>query len=84
MKTEKNNLSIKSKISKKIIDLVSDSTAHGIKNAFKSNNWIVKIFWMILFLISSSVASYCNFFESTQFFYFPSKKFRLRVSVKYY
>ena len=59
MKTQ--NLSLKSIAVEKIVNVVSDSTAHGIKNVFKSTNWFVKIFWMVMFLTSSSVAVYCKF-----------------------
>ena len=57
MKTQ--NLSLKSIAVEKIV--VSDSSAHGIKNVFKNTNWFVKIFWMVMFLTSSSVAVYCKF-----------------------
>jgi hypothetical protein len=59
MKTQ--NLSLKSIAVEKIVNVVSDSTAHGIKNVFKSTNWFVKIFWIVMFLTSSCVAIYCKF-----------------------
>ena len=56
-----NNLSLKTIALEKIVNVVSDSTAHGIKNVFKSSNWFVKIFWLVMFLTSSCVAVYCKF-----------------------
>jgi hypothetical protein len=47
-------------------EVLSDSTAHGIKNVFKSENWLVKIFWLILYLGGCAAAGYC---KSNFFFY---------------
>ena len=49
----------------KIVEIVSDSTAHGIKNVFKSQNWIVKIFWTLFFIVGSAAAVFCEYIIHT-------------------
>ena len=39
-----------------IIQAISDSTAHGLPNIIKSEKLFLKIFWIIIFILSSSYA----------------------------
>ena len=38
----------------------ANSTAHGIPNIMRSNNWAIKILWAILFCGGVATATYCN------------------------
>jgi len=38
----------------------SESTAHGLPNIFSTKNWIVRIFWLLLFFAGSGAALYCK------------------------
>jgi hypothetical protein len=37
----------------------TESTSHGLPNIFKTKNWIIRFFWLVLFLAGSGGALYC-------------------------
>lgn len=41
------------------VNVLSESTAHGIPGVFKEKHLPVRIFWGVLFLAGSAAASYC-------------------------
>ena len=43
-----------------LVKMCSESTSHGLPNMFRTENWIIRIFWLILFLCGSGVALYCK------------------------
>ena len=45
-------------VKKRCIEIIDDSTMHGLPNVFRSNHFIMKIFWLILFLLSLALAIY--------------------------
>ena len=38
----------------------SESTCHALPNIFRTDNWIIRIFWLVLFLAGSGAALYCK------------------------
>ena len=48
----------KEKILEKSIEIGLGSTSHGISNIIKSDRTCLKIMWLVLFLLSSSVGIY--------------------------
>jgi hypothetical protein len=38
----------------------SESTCHALPNIFRTDNWIIRIFWLVLFLGGSGFALYCK------------------------
>ena len=43
-----------------LVKMCSESTSHGLPNMFRTENLIIRIFWLILFLCGSGVALYCR------------------------
>jgi hypothetical protein len=43
-----------------LVKMCSESTSHGLPNMFRTENWAIRIFWLVLFLCGSGVALYCN------------------------
>ena len=41
---------------------LSETSANGLSNIVKNRNWIVKIFWSVLFLGGLGASAYCNLF----------------------
>jgi hypothetical protein len=62
-----NNNNEKNQLSQSVFDLFkesfikvcTESTSHGLPNIFKTKNWIIRIFWLALFLAGSGGALYC-------------------------
>ena len=52
-----------------LVKVCSESTSHGLPNIFKTKNWIIRIFWLILFLGGSGAALYCK--NNKEIFLFP-------------
>lgn len=65
IKEAKNPLKIITDI---IIDSLCDSTMHGIPNVFKRQNSIIRVFWLICFLLSAGVC--CWMISETILAYF--------------
>ena len=57
----------KTSIKKCIVDLIEDSTMHGLPRIFKSKSWLVKIMWFLCFLGSTG---YCVYLTLTSVFDF--------------
>ena len=57
----------KPSIKKCIVDLIEDSTMHGLPRMFKSKSWLVKIMWFFCFLGSTG---YCVYLTLTSVFDF--------------
>lgn len=47
-----------SKIKNKIIEIIKESTMHGLPSVFRSERIFFKIMWFILFLISLTVGTW--------------------------
>ena len=43
------------------VKVCTESTSHGLPNIFKTDNWIIKIFWLCLFMGGSGAALYCTY-----------------------
>jgi hypothetical protein len=43
-----------------LVKVCSESTSHGLPNIFRTENWILRIFWLALFLGGSGAALYCK------------------------
>ena len=43
-----------------LLKVCSESTSHGLPNIFRTKNWIIRIFWLIMFLGGSGAALYCK------------------------
>ena len=43
-----------------LVKVCSESTSHGLPNIFRTENWILRIFWLMLFLGGSGAALYCK------------------------
>ena len=41
-------------------NVLSNSTSHGIPNIVRTENWLVKVFWAVLFIAGFSIAIYCK------------------------
>ena len=43
-----------------LVKVCSESTSHGLPNNFRTKNWIIRSFWLVLFLCGSGAALYCK------------------------
>ena len=67
---EANKIDEKNGIKYNLIELLLDSSIHGIPNAFRSKNTLMKIIWITCFLISTGACAYSIIKSFQQYFEF--------------
>lgn len=51
---------VKSILKDSLIEVCSNTTAHAIPNIFRTENWIVRIYWLLLLIAATGGSLYCN------------------------
>lgn len=52
--------SVKTILKESFVDVCSNTTAHAIPNIFRSDNIIIKIYWLLLLLLATGCSIYCK------------------------
>jgi hypothetical protein len=55
-----NNLNVKDLFISSLKNSIENSTSHGIPSIFRTKSWILRIFWLVLFISALSGAIYCK------------------------
>jgi hypothetical protein len=74
-----NDANVKDLFISTLLDSIENSTSHGIPSIFKTKSWILRIFWLVLFIGALAGAIYCKFFEIKNIFIRLLKKFNLKL-----
>ena len=53
-------INLRQSFNESLIKVCSESTSHGLPNIFRTQNWLIRIFWTILLATGTSAALYCK------------------------